>query len=308
MHARSKLWHQIKDKNGKIKIGIDNILQEQVSFYSNLLNSEGWDEKAAEKLLENINTSITEEQKLACEKPISESELTKGIKALKTNKSPGIDGIPGEFYKKYWSLLKTNFIKVIEEIEETESLTISQYRGVICLIFKQGDRDDLKNWRPITLLNNDYKLIAIIYANRLKTILPSIIKDDQKAYIQGRQITESVRLTQDLINLCEDEDLPGAIIFLDQVKAYDRVEWGYLEKLSLQVWLWTKIHKMGFNAIQIWAKLRTNQRFSFTIFQHFAINEARMSDRILPLCSASRAYGSVHPQQQKHKRNKITPT
>ena len=95
-------------------------------------------------------------------------KLHKGIKLLKTNKSPGIDGIPGEFYKKFWHLLKENFLLVLREIEETEELCLSQYRGIICLLFKQGDRDDLPNWRPITLLNNDYKLIAIIYAAHLK--------------------------------------------------------------------------------------------------------------------------------------------
>ena len=110
---------------------------------------------------------------------------------------------------------------------------MSQYRGIICLLFKKGDRDDLTNWRPITLLNNDYKLIAIIYANRLRKILPSLINEDQRAYIEGRQMTESIRLTQDIFDFADLDNKPGAIIFLDQQKAYDRVEWGYL-KLCLE--------------------------------------------------------------------------
>ena len=74
-------------------------------------------------------------------------------------------------------------------------------------------------------MNTDYKLLAIVYASRLKKVLPTIISDDQKAYIEVREITENVRLTQDLIDLAEIENTPGAIIFLDQKKAYDRVEW-----------------------------------------------------------------------------------
>ena len=229
IHARSKLWNQIKDSNGNIKMGIENILKEQVHFYSKLLSSEGWDKEAANKLVQNIENKITDEQKQLCEEFISETELNNGIKALKKNKSPGIDGIPGEFYKKYWTLIKKNFKQVIREIEETEELCLTQYRGVICLLFKQGDRDDLFNWRPITLLNTDYKLIAIIYAGRLKKILPTLIDEDQRAYIEGRQISETVRLTQDIIEFSEVNNNPGAIIFLDQQKAYDRVEWGYLE-------------------------------------------------------------------------------
>ena len=233
IHARSKLWNQIKDANGNIKLGINNILQEQVNFYSHLMTSEGWDKDAANALLHNLDTSITNEQKSACEKAISEEELDKAIKNLKTGRSPGFDGIPSEFYIKYWHLIKSCFFKVLKEIEETEELCISQYRGVICLLFKQGDRDEISNWRPITLLNTDYKIIAIIYASRLRGILPFIINEDQKAYIEGRQITESVRLTQDIIDYTDENDRPGAIIFLDQKKAYDRVEWEYL-KLCLE--------------------------------------------------------------------------
>ena len=229
IHSKSKMWQQIKDSNGQIKIGITHILEEQVNFYSKLMTSEGWDEEAANTLLNNIDVVVSDEEKEMCEQNISEEELSKGVKKLKTGKSPGFDGIPSEFYIKYWDQIKDTFIQVVKEIEETEQLCISQYRGVICLLFKQGDRDEIGNWRPITLLNTDYKLIAIVYASRLKKVLPILINDDQKAYIEGRQITESVRLTQDVIEYVDENNLPGAIISLDQKKAYDRVEWGYLK-------------------------------------------------------------------------------
>ena len=188
-----------------------------------------WDKEAARKLLQNIDTKISNEQKEKCEMNITLHELQNSINLLKKGKSPGIDGIPSEFYIKFWYLIKHKFFEVIKHIEETESLTISQYRGVICLLFKQGNRDEITNWRPITLLNTDYKLIAITYANRLKEILPDLINEDQKAYIEGRQIIENVRLTQDIISFADEENIEGAIIFLDQKKAYDRVEWGYLK-------------------------------------------------------------------------------
>ena len=137
--------------------------------------------------------------------------------------------LSSEFYIKYWDILQDTFVQVIREIEDTEELCITQYRGVICLLYKKGDRDEVGNWRPITLLNTDYKIIAIVYASRLKKVLPSIIHDDQKAYIEGRQIMENIRLTQDVIDMTDETDTPGAIIFLDQQKAFDRVEWGYLE-------------------------------------------------------------------------------
>ena len=110
------MWQQIKDSKGNIKIGTNNIIEEQVKCYSNLLSSEGWDKDAANTLLNNVETFVTEEQKEMCEKEISESELNKAINILKTGKAPGFDGIPGEFYKKYWDIIKDHFTQVIKEI------------------------------------------------------------------------------------------------------------------------------------------------------------------------------------------------
>jgi hypothetical protein len=165
-----------------------------------------------------------------CECNSTLEELDKVIKTLKKDKSPGYDGIINEFYIRYWHSIREEFWQVMKEIELTESLCDSQYRGIISLLYKQGDRDDIANWRPITLLNTDYKIIAKLYAERLKKVLPEVIQEDQKAFLQGRQITENIRLTHDIIQNADIEESGGAIIFLDQQKAYDRVEWGYLDQ------------------------------------------------------------------------------
>ena len=229
IRGRNKLWNQIKDENGKIKQGLENIMNEQVKFYSKLLSSEGWDKNAANELLKNVHQKISDDDRKLCEEPISESEVSAVIKSLKPEKSPGQDGITAEFYKLYWPVIKDEFMFVIREIENDNCLCYSQYRGIISLLYKQGDRDDIKNWRPITLLNLDYKIIAKVYAERLKKVLPSVIHTDQKAFLTGRQITESVRLIQDIIETADLDDEPGAIIFVDQQKAFDRIEWGYLD-------------------------------------------------------------------------------
>ena len=115
---------------------------------------------------------------------------------------------------------------VVNFIQCNEKLSASMYKGIISLLYKSGNREEIKNWRPITLLNIDYKVIAKCLAERLKKVLPSIINPDQRAYIQGRQISESIRLTLDIL---DQQNNNGCIIFLDQQKAFDRVEWGYLK-------------------------------------------------------------------------------
>ena len=81
----------------------------------------------------------------------------------------------------------------------------------------------------LTLLNSDYKIIAKILAERLKDVLPKLIHSDQKGFVKGRNISEANRLIQDVIEYNDREDDDGIIIFLDQQKAFDRVEWGWVD-------------------------------------------------------------------------------
>jgi hypothetical protein len=80
------------------------------------------------------------------------------------------------------------------------TLSESQYRGIIALLYKGTERENIKNWRPLTVLNYDYKIIANILATRLKTKLPNIIHIDQKGFVKGRTINKANRLIQDIID------------------------------------------------------------------------------------------------------------
>ena len=90
-----------------------------------------------------------------------------------------------------------------------KSLFESQYRGMLTLLFKKGEREDIRNWRPITLLNVDYKIISKILAERLRKVLPTIINTDQKGFVKGRNILDGNRLLQDIIDYTEIENEEG---------------------------------------------------------------------------------------------------
>ena len=96
---------------------------------------------------------------------------------------------------------------------------------MLTLLYKKGEREDISNWRPVSLLYVDYKIITKPFAERLNPLFPKIIHSDQKGYVNGRNISEANRLFQDLIEYSEQNIINSSIIFLDYQKAFDRFEW-----------------------------------------------------------------------------------
>ena len=104
-----------------------------------------------------------------------------------------------------------------------------QKQGIISLIHKPGKNlETLSNWRPISLLNNDYKIATKSIANRIKNILPSIISSSQSGFIKGRYIGENVRLIQECINYFNNTNKSGLIFFADFEKAFDSLDHAFM--------------------------------------------------------------------------------
>ena len=101
---------------------------------------------------------------------------------------------------------------------------------MLTLIYKKHDPLSLSNYRPITFLNTDTKLIADVLAQRFKKVLPLIISNDQNGYIKNRYIGFNIRQIQDIIDYSEHFNIEGAILCLDFSKAFDSVEWEFMFK------------------------------------------------------------------------------
>ena len=141
------------------------------------------------------------------------------------------DGLPAEFYKVFWKDVSSTLISALNYAYETGKLSITQRRGIIKLIPKKdAEPFFIKNWRPLTLLNSDYKIAAKSIANRLKPLLPDLINYDQTGFIRGRFIGENIRLIDSVICYTKENNIPGLLLFLDFEKAFDTIEWPFIRK------------------------------------------------------------------------------
>ena len=160
----------------------------------------------------NLETpKLTIEEQISQEYDLSPEELLTTIKSFENNKSPGDDGFTKEFYETFFDLVGKHLLNSYNEAFHNQGqLSISQRRGVISLIPKEDSSLlDLSNWRPITLLNVDYKILAKVIAERIESSLPKLINSDQTGFVKGRYIGQNVRLLNDLMEYTKANHIPG---------------------------------------------------------------------------------------------------
>ena len=229
--ASNKIMQSLLSEDGRLVNTQEEILKVTTNFYQNLYTSETTDDLAQDYLLNNLTETLTDEDRDTVEGEITLDELFTAIKSFANSKSPGCDGLTAEFYQTFFNVIGTDLVEVINDGFNRGELSLPMRRGVIVLIWKGDDKRLLKNWRPISLLNYDYKAITKVLTTRVRDILPRIIHPNQKCGIKGRSIHDGAALIRDLIEYVNRKHIPGIIISLDQTKAYDRIEWDFLFKV-----------------------------------------------------------------------------
>ncbi|CAI7865876.1 unnamed protein product [Closterium sp. NIES-53] len=158
--------------------------------------------------------------------PFSLAEVSKAIAALPKGKTPRPDGLPGELFRSF----RTHFAPAIHSLllGSHDHLPPSMLRGRTVLISKRSDATVVDNLRPITLMNTDYKVLAICLANRLQPLLPSLIHHSQTAFIKSRKIGDTLNDTLDIFDWASAQSLPLLALTVDTRKAYDMVDREFL--------------------------------------------------------------------------------
>ncbi|MGL5640599.1 MAG: RNA-directed DNA polymerase, partial [Mycoplasmoidaceae bacterium] len=227
--GRAESIKELKNKDEECIKGTKLILNEVKTFYEELFRAEGIEEENKSYLLQHIKARVDKEDKRDCDEEIKEEEIIQAIESLKSKKSPGIDGIVNEFYKTFKKEISKILKEVYNEIFKKKELDQRMSMGLMKLIYKRkGDKKSLKNYRPITMLNGDLKILAKILSNRLKNVLPKIIETNQAYGVIGRDIADTTSSIRDIMSILKENERKGYIISLDFEKAFDRVEHDFL--------------------------------------------------------------------------------
>ena len=160
---------------------------------------------------------------------ISLAEIQKVVNSLKLGKSPGQDGFTAEFFKFFLNDIGIYLMRSLNSSYACGKFSHFQNFGIVTLLPKGNKpRYLIKNWRPISLLNVQYKILSNCIANRIKPLLEENIHNDQKGFLPGRYIGENIRIIYDIISYTDYKNIPGILLFIDFEKAFDCVSHDFL--------------------------------------------------------------------------------
>ncbi|CAI5938821.1 unnamed protein product [Closterium sp. NIES-65] len=188
----------------------------------------------------------------------SEEEVKNAFRSMAKDKAPGKDGLPKELFEIHWDILGKHFMQLAQNFAATVTLPTSTKEAVTILLHKKGGRDQLENYRPITLLSFTYKVIARVVADRMKRVLHEVISPEQFGFLPGRKLSDAVGLVADVIEAARNKDHDWYLPLVDFRKAFDSVSRDFL---------FTVLERMGFPSLFVdWVRgLHKDTRTSLLI-------------------------------------------
>ena len=205
-------------------------------FYEALYTSEGVN--GVEEVLQHVPQKVTPTMNDMLCAPYTNDEVKHALFQMFRTKAPGPDGFPTHFYQRHWDLCGEELTKVVLQIIRGEESAEHINDTVLVLIPKVTNPTLLSQFRPISLCNVLYKIASKVVANRLKQILPDVISEEQSAFVPGRLITDNIICAYECLHFMKRNRSRASgfcALKLDMMKAYDRLEWDYLQLIMLKL-------------------------------------------------------------------------
>ena len=216
--------------------GIESLATE---YFTNLFTASAPNDR--EEALRFTTARVTPDMNIALMREPTEAEIKEAVFAINPDKAPGPDGMTSLFYQRFWNFVGKDIVHMVKAFFASGELDERINQTNICLIPKTERPKSMSEFRPISLCNVSYKIISKILSTRLKKILPKLISETQSAFVACRLITDNILIAQEMFHAlrtnpsCQSKYVA---IKTDMSKAYDRVEWSFLEEL---------MERMGFD-------------------------------------------------------------
>lgn len=234
--ARRNRIKRLKDDNGEWCANQQNMEGMVNDYFRNLYTKDpcvapqGIVGLFEQCILDDVNADLC--------KPFSEEEISNALFQIGPLKAPGPDGFPARFFQRNWGLLKEDVIMAVRAFFADGCMPEGVNDTAIVLIPKVQYPESLKDYRPISLCNVIYKVVSKCLVNRLRPLLDSLISENQSAFIPGRLITDNILIAFECIHAIQQDasDRSNFCAYkLDLAKAYDRVDWSYLEQVLVKL-------------------------------------------------------------------------
>ncbi|RVW34945.1 Transposon TX1 uncharacterized 149 kDa protein [Vitis vinifera] len=239
-------FHKMANSNSrrnclkKIKVSGICLLEDQdiqrgvVRAYQDLLSDPGgWHPSMSSLEFDRIGR----EEAARLEKMFSLEEVYLALSELNGDKAPGPDGFPIAFSQFCWDFVKDEIMGFFKDFFERGKFIRSVNSTFLVLVPKKGGAEDLRDYRPISLVGGLYKILAKVLANRLKKVVSKVVSSSQNAFVEGRQILDAALIANKAIDSLLKGDEAGVLCKLDLEKAYDHINWDFLMSV---------MQKMGF--------------------------------------------------------------
>lgn len=181
-----------------------------------------------------MHQRVSTEENAALTAPFSEDEVWVAIKGMNPSSAPGPDGLPVKFFQTFWNVIKQEVMALFDEFY-VGSIDLARLNyGIISLIPKVPGASDIRQFRPITVINVIFRILAKGYANRVTPLADRITHPNQSAFIQGRYILDGVLVFHEVLHEVRSRRLKAVFLKIDFHKAYDTVCWSFLREVLLR--------------------------------------------------------------------------